>query len=939
MPPRVRAVRPPSAAPPPYTPAPLPLPTPTPDIPIPQPGPTMSFETRELLINGAKGVRAYACGEQWLAGKTQYFNYSGLRPNDFWYVIELCVGECDALLDVTIDGNAPDPSKFEYWWYPGTAAGAVDSHLHAIDSTWNEEFAGTCNVVVHLMDFDGYWNFRLPNAIWHMRTRKVLQPATLTFAYSTDVWDQWYDFLRWSEGKALPSTRVDTAAFAAAKAADVAAGRSNACHMLLLDETDPNDVINAFRLMASAFYFFDDTNKYTVVADRAGAAVVATYGDHEGLRSKPVSGAREDAFDKPNKMTIWHTDVSNANRPLISISTPDPVGVPIKEEEHRLPWLYDPTIVQRQLTYFYNALLYDLQVEDVWNDLTAARKLGDVVTLQLPARGRNFTARIIGRDPQPDNTFLVRLLEHNEAKFGGAAGSSTAKTPSTFPDPGATPDNVNLSTVTIGPEEVFVQQPGFTMTRAPITFTNPASTFFDHVDIFVSINGGGYRYDGRAPSGAGQVVTYLFNNIMDLNVPYTFKFVSVSKFDQKSSGVTKNATFVGKTAPPSDVPLLYTLQLGPDVKVVWQRAADPDILGYEIRRGTTSDTWSTAQLVHQVGANTLYYIDKPPNSGGVAGGVWRYFIKAIAPGSTGKLYSANAKTDDIAVFNAGPALEETAVGYGIHGIFSSDSQWETGNALFEGQLTQKTMRAMLCRRLSPATSDSELHAASYTSIQQWETNVDAPRRNGQALWAPLDNQNESGTFPAYAGVGGSFYRNRELRSRVGSMVRVGLDSPDIVTRAEPLLILKTGGGGYVAGPTVRSGPNGPGGSFVHGFRLSSNSKYAQTMMIAPSFSAIFVDTMETLVQAIGEFDVVTDGSGVASLTLPAAQQLSAGCTLSVTPKILGTSTAVGFKLTTVNNASFSVKVVDDAGAAVAGVTVRCTVEDRGLGGSLSSFSV
>jgi hypothetical protein len=530
------------------------------NLPVPAPGPPISVETREVLVSGAKGVRTYAGGEQWLAGKAQYFFYDARRPDVMRYVVELCAGESNALLDVTIDGAPPpDVTKWQHRWYAGTAAGAIDATLAVEDVTWNEEFAGTTVAVIDLYQFDTYWGGKIPNAIWHMQTRKTLKPDTLTNVYSTNGWDLFYDYVRWAEGKALPASRIDTAAFAAAKAADIAAGRDNTCHPLLLEAMDPDDVINMFCLVMSAFYFFDrTTGKYTVVADRPGAAVVATYGDHQGLSGTPVAGTREDGFEKPNKVTVWITDVTNANRPLIPLTTPDPpAGTPIREEEHRLPWIYSATIGNRQRDYIYNALQYDLSIEDVWNDLAAARKLGDIVTLEIPTRGRNFTGRIVQFDPQPDNTFSVRLLEHNEAKFTSTPGSVPAKTPSTFPDPGAVPADVDLLTVTIGPVEMFALQPGF-MARAPIVLTNPESTFFDHVDIFVSINGGGYRYDGRAPSGPGQVATYLFNNIVELGVVYSFKFISVSKFDVKSAGVIKTFNVVA----PSD-PLAPTITTQP----------------------------------------------------------------------------------------------------------------------------------------------------------------------------------------------------------------------------------------------------------------------------------------------------------------------------------------------------------------------------------------
>ncbi len=399
---------------------------------------TRSFENREITLPSPDGVRAYACGEQWLGGKVQYVFYPGTL-DDLWYVVELCAGECDALLDVSNPERPGVIAHAAWWWYPGTDAGAVDSHLQAVDASWSEAFAGTCYAIVHLTEFSTYWQGQIPNFLWHMRTRKVLCPDTGVRAYSTNVWDQWYDYVRWSEGKALPLARVDAAAFAAAKAADAAAGRDCAVHMLLLDATDPSDVISSFTLLASAWWFWDDlANRYTVVPDRAGAAVAATYDDHHGLRAASVSGAGQDTFERPNKVTVWCTDLTN-KRTLIPISvqthavdigSADPI-----EEEHRLPWLYSPTRARSIAMYILNSFQFDLQIQDEWNALTAARRLGDVVTLNIPARARSFTGRLMQRSRLPSGTFKVTLLEHNEAKFSDAVVDIPAKTPSTRPDP------------------------------------------------------------------------------------------------------------------------------------------------------------------------------------------------------------------------------------------------------------------------------------------------------------------------------------------------------------------------------------------------------------------------------------------------------------------------------------------------------------------------
>ncbi len=527
---------------------------------------------------------------------------------------------------------------------------------------------------------------------------------------------------------------------------------------------------------------------------------------------------------------------------------------------------------------------------------------------------------------------------YDAAVYDDSQLTLTSLAPPTVTSPFDTPPDVTGLTLT---EELYRDQTGVTQSRIRVAWTNP-SGYAHYWKTRITFTRTGFASVQLGEFDAGPV--YISATLDKLQ--YTVTAQTVSSARVLAVGVSQNLTTQGKTTPPADVPLVYAQMLAGDVKVQWQQADDPDIRGYEIRRGTTSDTWATAQLVHQVGANTLYYLDRPPNSGALAGNVWRYFVKAW---DFAKNYSTSAKTTDIAVFNEGPALTETSGNYG--GYIASDpdntdSLWSsTGNGVEEGWRIQKTISIFLCRRLSPTTSDTEISGGSYTSIQQWEDNVDAPRRNGQALWAPLDNQNEQAYFTGFSGSGGTGLRNLEQRTRVANAVRSGLDNPDIVTRAEPVLISSSSGSGAIVGPAVRSGPNGPttpdgtAAYFVHGLQLSSNSKYAQTMIVAPAAVAVFFDTQERIAILLGVYDVVTDVNGDAVLTLPANKQITG----TITPRYQvndSSTTPKSHQVSAVNGSGCTINVRrSDTGAALSGITVRIAAWDDGLGGNFTSFSV
>ncbi|HWW61237.1 MAG TPA: hypothetical protein VN181_07715, partial [Thermoanaerobaculia bacterium] len=534
----------PDVPPPFYTPPILPPNRMDPEIPHPDVSDRTSAgqESREIILPGVDdGPRYIAYGKQRIAGKLQYV-YFHASSGTMWGVIELCAGECDGLIDLTLDDGRPWPAGFmNYWWYPGTPTGALNANLAAVDTSWNETFPNTCYAVVALPGWGSYWT-SWPNLRWYQRCRKPLNPDTGTRIYSENTWDHWYDYVLWSEGKAMPSARVDTPSFVAAKAADIAAGINTSSHLLLMQDTSPDDVIKTFRLMTRSFWV-PDRNKYRVVADRAIASS-ATYTNDHVSRSVPCRGDRTDPFDRPNKVVIWYTDTANdwqlkdrsIQTAAVTAGTEDEIV-----EEHRIPHLHDEGVVDSLLTYLLYSRIYDAHIQERWLASTGDRQLGDRVTRQITPRGLTYDGRLLRRTIGANNTYDVELLEYNAAKFASIVASGSSKIPSTFPDPGAAPANVDAAGVTIT-EEAFALQPGDVKTRARMTWTNPSSAFFDHAEIWVSINGGEYRYFDKAPSGAGVAVTFLFDGIMEVPATYTFKFISVSIYLVKSSGSTKAAT-------------------------------------------------------------------------------------------------------------------------------------------------------------------------------------------------------------------------------------------------------------------------------------------------------------------------------------------------------------------------------------------------------------
>jgi hypothetical protein len=956
---RRRSVRPPSNPPPDYTPPQLGTPSPEVTNRI-----TENHAAREVTLTAVTGKRWWAWGRQQLGGKIQYtYKY---QTNEVWLVIELCKGECDSLVKCLI-GGVPWPAtantissagQLNLWWYPGTPGGTLDTHLAAVDPTWNETFPGTSYAVVQLLNLDRYWPER-PNIVFEMLTYKPIDPRTDARAYSENPFVQWWDWLLDAEGKNMPLARLLKQTFKdAADLADQTVGSRKRfeAHPLLTDATDVDDVIKMFRLMTNS-WFLEENGVWKVVPDQP-ASSAATYGDSNLSSSVIPVGRGGDDLERPNRVIVEITDTANGwkLKPIpvetAAVTAGTEQALPVT---FRMPWIHNEGLGASIAKYILNGYVFDRTLFVRWNETTSDRTLGDVVTQNVVSRGLAFVGRFLSRRKTFEKSvYDVILYEYNAARFSDDVATSTPKTPSTLPDPGDVPPDVTLGTVTIT-EELYRPQQGFPLPRGVIEITNPNFYFLDAVELWSSINGGPYVFFKDFPGGSNQVVKLNFDAVNEVGVPYSFKFITRSRFGPKSAGVIKTpaTTFGGKTTPPADVPFLYASAIADQIKLVWQSSGDPDVTSYEVRRGPVGTTWDQAVRVGTQKAFEMF--DKPPM------GTWLYLVKAI---DYAKNFSTNATTCQIVTSFSGP---QAASSVAFDQAWSSN--WATLGMVFgdtlvnnaadpltawvwEGVSVKQTATAFLCRTLSPAAIDAEIAAGGYASVAAWENNLDLPRRKNAPIWAPLNLINGMAAARFYSdhaiASDANGWRNADWRLQIPA-VRAGIDGPDVVCNALPgfketefhpngdgISYLSeygfgSDGSGHISSPMHSL----QGGVSMHPSILSTtNSPYAQVVMSGPvaAFYRYSFQQQEVLI-AIG--DVTTDGSGLAQLVFPVA--MPTGQVPSLDYNIINGSNAV-LVVHSVSNTQMTVKALTPStGAVLSGVQIRMKAVDRGLGGSTVNY--
>jgi hypothetical protein len=903
-----------------------------------------------LTISAPTGAVPFAYGRQRLAGQILYFKQIG---NDFWYVLGLCKGEVDslvqALLNDSVATSTPGTGPLEFWFYTGTAGQTADTHLAGVDGTWNEALPGICYAVVHLVNVPQYWP-QLPNLIFEIKGRKVLDPRTSVTAYSENTVLQFYDWARDPDGKGLKVSRINTTMInTAATIADetLGTGKRYVSHVLIADSTATDDWVKTWRVLLDAYWFYTQ-NQWCLLIDRPGSAIAAL-DDSSFLLDPAPEGFRDDPSEKINEVAITWTDVTNkwatktSRLPTAAVSagTED-----ARTATYTLPWIHDESLVQTKLAYLLNSYTFDFKLKLTHRSTTADRVIGDYVTQSVTARGiATQQFRIVSREKDPvTNCYADVLLEYNAAKYSDTAATTASRIASTLPDINATPPDVTGFTSGSITEELYQSQPGIWTPRARLTWTNPANyPWFDCVEVYIAINGGELRfYDAFASAPA------LVDAIMEL-APYSFKLVVKNKFGNRSAGVTVAKTFVGKTTPPADVPFLYASAIADEIKLVWQPSGDADITSYEVRRGPVGTTW--AQAVRIGTPKAFEMSDKPPV------GTWVYLIKAV---DYAKNYSTNATTCQIVTSFSGP---QAASSVPFDQAWSSN--WATLGMVFgdsivnsaadpltawvwEGVAVKQTATAFMCRTLSPGAIDAEIAAGAYAAVAAWENNLDLPRRKNAPLWAPLNLLNGFASARFYSdhaiASDASGWRNADWRLQIPA-VRAGIDTPDVVCNALPgfketefhangdgISYLSeygfgSDGSGHISSPmhSLQSGLS------MHPSILSTtNSPYAQVVISGPvaSFYRYSFQQQEML---IASGDVTTDGSGLAQLVFPLA--MPSGQVPSLEYNIINATNAV-LIVNSVSNTQMTIKALTPStGAALAGVQVRMKAVDRGLGGS------
>lgn len=779
-------------------------------------------------------------------------------------VYKVCWGPINSISNIRIDGTAIGSlgtgytQGTHYQIYTGTAAQALDATLHSLDANFVSGYPGQAyvwikfhqpsktnpapNVRAFLCDVQG------------MLVRDPRQDATLVNRY-------------YSDNPVLCTADYMTSARFGGNIADAAVDWSgsvtkaaNDCDVLLSDGVTKrytigirmdelrnfSDWIETLRSHAALNVIYN-SGTWQMWVDQAQSASAVVFTD-AGSGANIINAGPMKIFgsaEVPSRVRVNFVNSDAGNKDDFVLEE-DPrittIGMEMVEHTFDLKGLQHYDQARRIGRYLRKRGSIDKQVPlQVLQDGGLRVMPGLLVTVtSAQMNWANVQCVVTSISPR-NGAWDITVEPYDASVYDDTIETTNAIFPPPNPNPN---DPVPAPTGLTASEITYKDQTGVTQSRILLNWTSAFTagySLYDSTRIYYQRQGSGtLQYLGDFFEGPVEIQATL-----DV-LQYTIYAYTVSTRGFLSPSASTTITTAGKTTNPSDVIAISATQNGDFVDLMIQPAASSaDVIDYEYRRGVSGDTWAT--MIRVGTTKSIHLSDRPPHAG-----TWYYAVKAI---DAAQRYSSNAASTAITVGSEGSGISErysyfypdtSQTHYGASSTDANLGTWlGTGNAIAEispapvgyGGYRQSIG---LSRLLPPSTADNEITTNGYVDIATWESSLDAPRRGGAGIWAPLPANATGDLLGAGVGIPGSVQLGQD-RARFLSVVQSGNDVPNSIAVAIPIWRFNIGGSETrTYGQSAFA--NGTVGTTGIGIRLSTNSttyqEILQTSLVTDPFTGL-----------------------------------------------------------------------------------------------------
>ncbi len=307
----------------------------------------------------------------------------------------------------------------------------------------------------------------------------------------------------------------------------------------------------------------------------------------------------------------------------------DTGALPWRESNLALPGCDSYAEAYRHAVERLNAFwLCDLRAEWVAFDAGLAVQAGDLVSLTHPVGLSAKLLRLTSVTAAEPGRWALTAEEYDPAVYSNAVAETPTWGDTDLPSPFEVPAPTSLTAA----EEVYQLESGIYASRLRLTWSVAAYPYSAQSQVHVYA---GADLIWSVLTTATEAVT----GPIQEGVAYSVRVAIVAAIGITGDEAVTLITAQGKGLIPGDVPALYGIEAGGEVRLRWDPAVDLDIWRYEVRWGETTDTWEEAALLDRVDSLRLTTRDVPA-------GTWRFQVKALD--SVGQ-YSTNAAYRDLVV--------------------------------------------------------------------------------------------------------------------------------------------------------------------------------------------------------------------------------------------------------------------------------------------------
>ena len=575
----------------------------------------------DATASPANGVMPFGYGREKIP--VVGFTYLKVISGYLCGIWPLCEGEVESISDVELNGEPI--TNFKYYiveTYKGTMDQAVCG-LQSFDATWTDRLPGTAYIFLRIMQQEGLSD--LPSLKATVELLKVydhrIDPTLTSKFYSTNPALHAADHkINHRYGEDIDKTEIDW------DSVDEAANNNDTLisglkkfefNYLFSEPTDSDDVQNIILSHFMGGWQFEAGKWKMVYGKPRSISVSFTEDKVFGLSFPPIGSE-----DIANRIE-WQW-MNSTTWELVDESVEDPAIVENGDRAQTRRFDFSGSHYLSQSSRLAIGQL-NMRLSDMLCVFLTYNSEGlqpwDVfqLTHTLGTTNKQFFATTVKL--LPDGSWLIAGREYDPAFFSEIVITEPTYPDTTLPLPTDVPTEASGLTLT---ETLIALKSSIYISVTKISWTASVWPFIDHYEVWAKVDAGDYELMGITTG-----TTYELRAVEEL-AQYTVKIVTVSTYKVSSSGITGTITPQGKYIVPvwKGGAALTANWTGEIVKLSWymvdrtRPAIDIDIIGYELRRGRTTDTWDSASTVNPL-VDTLSYQDKT-----CPAGTWRYFLKA-----------------------------------------------------------------------------------------------------------------------------------------------------------------------------------------------------------------------------------------------------------------------------------------------------------------------